>query len=306
MIIDTHCHYNLEPLVQAAATYWNEAINHKVVGAICVGTNLHTSSTALELASKHTTMFASIGIHPGEYTEKIKSFLEGDSYSQATIDSAIHHDISQFDTLLQDELQNKDSKLVAIGEIGLDYFWLKTKGLKRQLVENMQKQVFTAQIGAAFENLIPVILHVRDQVDRRTTNAYYDTYEIVAQLVLEYRSQEKQTPPIILHCASGPTDYIKDFLSLGAYIGFAGNITYDNAPELREIFELTPKSRILLETDAPYLGPNEKKGEVCKPVYITKTAQFLQESYGINLDIIVENTLKVFPQFKSALTAAKL
>ena len=250
-------------------------------------------------------MFASIAVHPEEYDTVIKTFLSGDQYSQESLDQKVASDMIAFKKLLNQAKQT--SQLVAIGEIGLDYYRLKVKGLKRQLVEKMQKEAFTKQLKLAFEYSLPVILHVRDQADRYeltekiTSNAYYDVYTIVSELVSNYESQNKQVPPLILHCASGPLDYIQKFLALGAYIGFAGNVTYDNAPELREILKITPQDKILLETDAPYLAPNQLKAELCKPHYITQTAQFLEHSYGINLGIIAENTLKVFPQFSAVL-----
>jgi len=289
-IIDTHCHYNVEPLLSNLEHHWQKSTDNNVLGGICIGTDIQNSKIALELANRYPTMFASIAIHPEEYTQNIKSILDGDKYSPKKIDQLVASDIKEFENLL--DINN--SKIIAIGEIGLDYYRLKRKGLKRELVEKMQKDIFSKQLRLAFQNNLPVILHVRDQLDRTQNNAYYDVYKIVKDMIAEFNS----APKIILHCASGPLDYIKDFLELGAYIGFAGNITYSNAPELRKILEITPKDKVLIETDAPYLAPNEKKGELCEPYLITKTAEFLQNNYQLDIDIILANTLKVFPQFK--------
>lgn len=305
-IIDTHCHYNLEPLLSNAAEYWQNSVSQAVVGTICVGTNLQTSATALTLAQNYDSLFATVGIHPGEYTEKIKSLLHGDKYSQSQLDETITRDIQELTTLLTQNL-DPTKKLIAIGEIGLDYFKLRAKGLKRELVLSLQKQVFKKQLELAFEHKLPVILHVRDQTQRyelseqNTANAYFDTYKIVSDLVSQYTKNKKEVPHIILHCASGPKEYIQNFLDLGAYIGVAGNATYANAAEIGEIISMTPPQKILLETDAPYLAPFEHKGQTCKPAFIKMTAAFLEQSYGINLGIIINNTLKVFPQFSAVI-----
>jgi TatD DNase family protein len=295
MIIDTHCHYNVEPIFSEAQKHWENSLNAGVVGAICIGTDIENSKTALNLTQKFDGMFAAIGIHPEEYTNFIKSQTFED---QDSIGEKIAQDINEFEKLLKETQKQDSSKLVAIGEIGLDYYRLKSKGLKRELAVTMQKQIFSKQLALAFQYELPVILHVRDQADRKINNAYFDTLEIVKETLQASLQDKMNIPPIILHCSSGPREYIKSFLDLGAYMGVGGNVTYDNASELREIFKITPKNRVLLETDSPYLAPNEKKGQICEPKFIVDTAKFLQNTYQLDLDIIITNTLKVFPQFK--------
>ena len=299
MIIDTHCHYNVEPLYSQIDKHWKNSLKNNVIGGICIGTDIENSKIALKLAQDYPSMFASIAIHPEELTDKIKPLITGDKYSQKEIDEVIENTTQAFDRLLTQTLADPDNKLIGIGEVGLDYFRLKKKGVVRNLVESAQRKVFTHQLVLAFKHNLPLILHVRDQIDRSKINAYYDTYEIVHNLVQKYTQQSKTVPPIILHCASGPIDYIKEFIKLGAYIGFAGNVSYENAKELRQIIEITPKDKVLLETDAPYLAPLDKKGEICEPFFIKKTAEFLQNNYQLDIDIILNNTIKVFPQFEA-------
>lgn len=317
MIIDTHCHYNVEPLLSNANKHWQNSLDNGVVGALCIGTDNENSKIALDLSKKFDGMFASIAIHPEEYTDYIKTLTtqsltpKNMEQSEVSIGQKINQDISEFERLLIDAQDQENNKLIAIGEIGLDYYRLKSKGLKRELAITMQKQIFSKQLVLAFKNQLPVILHVRDQADRYklsdkiATNAYYDTFEVVNKTIQKFKKENLKTSAIILHCASGPIDYIKNFLDIGAYIGFGGNVTYKNAPELREIFKITPEDKILLETDAPYLAPGEKKGELCQPHLITKTAEFLQNNYQLDLDIIITNTIKVFPQFKEIINNTK-
>jgi TatD DNase family protein len=292
MIIDTHCHYNFEPIYSNLEQEWQNSLDHKVIGGICVGTNLKSSILALHLAKKYPTMFASVGIHPEECEE---IFLSEDSTNQ------IHNLINEFEKLVETTYLDSGNKLVAIGEIGLDYFRLKAKGLKREQIEKLQKELFSTQLNIAFKHQLPVILHIRDQNDRLEKNAYYDLLTMVSDLINQYQKDNKEIPNLVLHCASGPQDYIKSFLNLGAYIGFAGNITYQNADELKNILKLTPKDRMLLETDAPFLAPNEKKGQSCHPYYIAETAQYLQDQFNLDLDIILENTLRVFQPFQKVI-----
>lgn len=298
MIIDTHCHYNCEPLLSTINSVWQDSIAHRVLGGICIGTDIGNSEIALKLAQKFPGMFASIGIHPEEHTEKIKQFLNEAQPSLEKISAITTQELIKFEQLLLATKDQNNSKLIAIGEIGLDYYRLKVKGLKREIIETIQKMLFSKQLELAFEHNLVVILHVRDQADRIEKNAYYDTYQILSQLISQYKEKKKNVPAIILHCASGPRDYIHKCIELGAFIGFAGNVTYENATDLRTIFEMTPIDRVLLETDAPFLAPSEKKGEICQPHYIVKTAQFLQDTYHLDLAIILNNTLKIFPEFQ--------
>lgn len=296
MIIDTHCHYNLDPLENSFENDWSSAQEKGVKSSIIVGTTINNSKTALKQALTHKNLFASIGLHPGYYTKFIKDHLNGDKINQELILNKIENDLEQFFSLIDQELNNKDTKLIAVGEIGLDYYRLRKKGLKRELAVEMQKKVFRAQFKFAVANQLPVILHIRDQIDRINDNAYYDTLTIIEEIF----KMLNKTTTIILHCVSGPSDYIKKALDLGAYIGIAGNATYDNAPEIRAIIKNAPSDKLLLETDAPYLAPSKFKAEICKPEMILETAKFLEQEMSLNLDIIKDNTFRVFPKIKEA------
>ncbi|MBU0974937.1 TatD family hydrolase, partial [Patescibacteria group bacterium] len=190
------------------------------------------------------------------------------------------------------------SKLVAIGEIGLDYYRLKNKGLKRDLVVEMQKKLFVSQLELAFQNDLVAIIHVRDQNDRLENNAYNDVLNILKKVINETKTSKKIK--FVLHCASGSLTYIQEAIALGAYIGIAGNVTYDNAQKLREIIKITPSNRLLLETDAPYLVPKsmqnltKNQNQFCEPYMIKATANYLQQKMGLNLDIIRSNSNNLF------------
>jgi TatD DNase family protein len=317
MIIDTHCHYNLSPLVDDVEKYRQKALEHGIKASLVVGTSVEDSKISLKLAQQFPEMFAVIGIHPGTYAQKIDELLAkyGNSDQNISkIESEINNELEQDIVAISDLLEENP---IAIGEIGLDYYRLKLKGLRREVTIDLQKKLFEKQLYLAVKNNLPAIIHVRDQKDR--DQAYWDTLEIIKKVRAEVSPEEmaqvnevnqteamaqtneaaQKIPPFVLHCASGPIEYIKEALALGAYIGIAGNITYENAKDIKQILQITPSNRMLLETDAPYLAPGEFKGQVCEPFLIKNTAEFLHQEFDCDLDIIASNTMEVFPQINA-------
>ncbi len=296
-IIDTHCHYNMEPIFDNVAKHWKKAQENGIEKTITVGADLETSEKALMISQEFPNIYASIGIHPEVCNDAIKTLLDGDKYSQEEIDMYVDNNLFELNKILNEALENKN-KLVAVGEIGLDYYKLKNKGLKRNLVSQMQKKMFQKQLEIAFQNNLVAIIHVRDQNDRLENNAYFDVLNILKEIIKE--SKQPKEVKFVLHCASGPQAYIQEAIALGAYIGVAGNITYDSAQDLREIAKITPVNRLLLETDAPYLipksmqDPTKDKDQFCEPYMIKATADYLQQNMGLNLDIIRLNSKKLF------------
>lgn len=282
MIIDTHCHYNLEPLFskQEAALetwqdHWQTAQKHGVSSSIVIGTSLETSRRAIDIASQEPSLFAAVGIHPNEYTRQNKDAQQ---------------DYDQLHKLL-----SSHQKIVAVGETGLDYYRLNKTAPEFAAQRQSQQAGFSTQIEIANTHQVPLILHVRDtEMPEVPTlgNAYWDVLDVL---------QEKYNwhQPVILHCASGPMAYVQAMLNAGAYCGLAGNVTYPNATAVREIVKNTPPDKILLETDAPYLTPQSHRGEICEPWMISKTAQYLENELSLNLDQIYQNTLDLFPGLKS-------
>ncbi len=280
-IVDTHCHYNLEPLysgnpfcfkIQEKSsilrmdwrTHLQNALKNEVRKSIVVGPGLSSSQKAVEIANANENLYASVGIHP-ERINKIK-------------------DLAQ--TIQQLKKIATNNRVVAIGETGLDYYYLGTE-LNLTETKSLQEKLFIAQIELAKELSLPLILHVRDQGEE----AYFKTLEILKK----YWSFEEA---IIFHCASGPTTYIKKALQLKkSYFGFDGNITFKNANHIREIFQIVQNfdaSKILLETDAPYLAPEPYRGQICEPQMIKMTAKYLEKELGANLEEIYQNSLYAF------------
>ena len=279
-IIDTHCHYNLEPLYSGNPfcfkvkendpilkmnwqNHWQNSQKNNIVASIVVGPGIKSSQKAIEIAKTEPNLFAAIGIHP-ERANKIDDLEES---------------IKQLKELTQ------NNKIVAIGETGLDYFYLPEE--KGEEIKEKQKKLFIAQIEIAKELDLPLILHIRDKND----DAYFESLK----LIKEYSNFKNA---LIFHCVSGSLEYIKAALELeNSYFGFDGNLTFKNAEELREIFRLIKRrdsSKILIETDSPWLAPVPHRGKICEPWMIKDLAIYMEKELGANLEEIFQNSLKAF------------
>lgn len=265
MIIDSHCHYNLSPLHENWLKHWEEAQKHDVVGALVIGTNLKTSKAAIKISDNQPQLWPTVGIHPATASEP----------------EAAESDPSQTITQLRELATQPD--VVAIGECGLDYYRLPKSGALRESQIERQQQLCREQLKLAGELQLPVIIHLRD----KTSLAYHDFLEI-------YQEVDPQVPTI-LHCVSGPTDWMLRMLEHGAFVSVAGNVTYPSSGHIRGLVEITPPDRLLVETDAPYLPPKAYRGESCLPWMIADTMTFLEEHLGKNREDIYQNTISLFP-----------
>jgi TatD DNase family protein len=278
MIIDTHCHYNLLPLSEDWLQHWNKAQQHLVASSIVVGTSIKTSKLAIEIAQQEERLFSAVGIHPN-YWQKEENITE----------KIIEEQMSAIAPLAAED------KVLAIGETGLDYFRLDKKASDFETIRNQQITSLKLHLELASKCDLPVILHVRDKElpeEPTADNAYWDTFtEIETHL-------QNNKLKLIMHCFSGPAAYVSKMVELGAYVGVAGNITYNSSYRLREILRNVPKDRILLETDAPYLPPQEHRGKQCQPWMISETATFLESKEIIDKQTILENTWRLFPQMR--------
>jgi TatD DNase family protein len=268
MIIDTHCHYNLNPLLTDWQQHWSRAQQHGIHKTIIVGADLVSSKQGLLIAEQDNNLFAAVGIHP-----------------DVALDANLAEQLSQLEKLAN----QKNKKLVAIGEIGLDYFHFAADSDRAKAI-NLQQQLFQSQLELANQLQLPAIVHVRDRelpAEPTSNNAYWDTLQLIKEHYLLAK-------PFVLHCVSGPTNYIKQAVDLGAFIGIAGNVTYKNAFNIREIVQLTPSDRLLVETDAPYLPPVPYRGQTCDPWMITETVKYLVENLGVDEAQLQQNAINCF------------
>ncbi len=267
-IFDTHCHYNLDPFFNEWKTYWTKAQESGVTHSTIIGVNQETNLRAINLAKENPAFHAVVGIHPGEYQERVES-------SNQSVLQSIEVD--------EKGLRSLDlSHVAGIGETGLDYFRLPDDAELRESIKSAQKAGFSMHIQLAQELKVPLIIHVRDTKE----DAYGD--------VLAILQKHAFSQPFVLHCVSGPLSYIQEAIQLGAYIGLAGNVTYKNSQRIREIAAFAPKDRVLLETDAPFLPPVPHRGKPCEPWMISLTAEYVADELQLDLSQIYENSLRLF------------
>ena len=277
-IFDTHCHYNLEPLYSGKNGYfrqeqlkeveemtwqdhWQQAQAEGVKASLIAGACLESSKLAIKQASQEPNLFASVGLNPADFSKR-----------------------TPFEKLLANLEQIKqlavETCAVAIGEAGLDYFRLDNS--QDELIQQ-QQDIFVQHLLLANQLQKTLIIHARDQGEQ----TYFD---ILALLKTHFNFKQ----PFILHCASGPAEYIQQTVKLGAYVSFAGNITYPNANHLRQLLALVPQDKLLIETDAPFLPPQPYRGRINQPFMIKSTAVYLQQEFKIDLEQVFNNSCQAF------------
>lgn len=268
MIIDTHCHYNLDPIFPNWKKFQAESVKQGVVGAVIPGVDETTSKKGAALAAISPYFRFAIGIHPvtaGERHQQIDITILEELYDQV----------------------NQVAPPIAVGETGLDFFHLPTAEKSREIHISHQKLAFLAHIELANAHRLPLIIHVRDRKEAmdNPNSAYWQTLSLM--------EQSQPTVPYILHCVSGPFKYIAQAVRMGAYVSYAGNCTYPSAQSIRDSIPLIPGDKILIETDAPYLPPQAHRGDTCRPSFIRETAEYVA-GLGIAQTQLIENAQTLF------------
>lgn len=248
-IFDSHAHYTDKAFNDDRENMLGSLRESGICGVINCGADIESSVFSVELANKYDYIFAACGIHPEEADKVPENHIE----------------------ILKNLARNE--KCVAIGEIGLDYYW-------RQDNKEKQKELFENQILLSKELDLPIIVHDRE--------AHGDTLEIL----------KKHKPKGVLHCFSGSPETAEEILKLGMYIGLGGALTFKNARKAVEVAEILPSDRLLLETDCPYMAPVPFRGKRNYSGYIPYIAEKVAEIKGIDpqtvLDITSENAKNLF------------
>lgn len=249
-IFDTHAHYDDERFDEDRDTVLGGLSEHGVSLVVDPACDLKSCKATLELSSKYKFIYSAVGVHPHS--------AESDG-NEGYLDK-----VSEF---------AKNKKVVAIGEIGLDYHYDFSPREK-------QIDVFSQQLALANDLNLPVIIHDRE--------AHADTLELV----------QKYRPKGIIHCYSGSAEMAREFLKLGMYIGFTGSVTFKNANKLLLAAMEVPEDRILLETDCPYMAPVPYRGQRCDSTLIPATAERLAELRGTDAQTLIdrarENGMRVY------------
>ncbi len=253
MIFDSHCHLNDENLYPRIDEVIEAAKKTGVKKFLVVGYDKASSFLAVDIANRYEECYAAVGFHPTE----IEGVTEQD-----------YQDVISL-------LTNK--KVVAIGEIGLDYHWVKDQELRKR-----QKQWFIKQINLANEHHLPISIHNRESTE--------DCVEILKENTPKYGG--------VMHCYSGSVETMEVVIKLGLHIALGGTVTFTNAKTPKEVAEEVPLDKLLIETDAPYLTPHPHRGEKNEPKYICLVLEEIARLKNMSKkhleDVIYKNTCRLF------------
>lgn len=275
-LFDNHAHYNDEKFNEDRDEIIREIYNSGVTKFICAGYSLKSSIKALEIANKYNFIYTISGVSPNDIPGKNQDEdLEGKTEEEkeklfTESMQIVDKQLEKIEKLAQNE------KVVAIGEIGLDYYWNKQN-------KELQKQVFIKQIKIANKLNLPIVIHTREAV--------MDTLDILKNI-------QPTIKPGVFHCCPLNIELVKEALKLGFYISFAGPITFKNSKNAREIAQMVPLNKMLIETDSPYLAPEPVRGTRNDSRNVKYIAEKIAEYRGVTVEEIAkatyENAIKVF------------
>ena len=238
-MIDSHCHINDPKFSGEVDQIVNNFLSAGVEKAICIGCCFESSKDCIDLAKKYDSVYCTIGVHPSDC----------DKYDEQ---------------IFEEMLKHKHPKVVAVGEIGLDYYW--TKDNKEKQIE-----VFKSQIKLAKKYNMPIVIHCRD--------AFGDTLEILKRNV-------PFTYGAVMHCYSGSLQFAQELLKLGVKFSFTGTVTYKNAKNVQDVASNLPLDSFFFETDSPYITPTPYRGERNEPKYVAEIYKFVADLRGISVKVM--------------------
>lgn len=244
MLFDTHAHLNADQFADDAKEVIERAQQEGVSHIVVVGFDEKTINGALELADKYDFIYASIGWHPVD-----------------AVDMKDEH-------LIWLEGLASHPKVVALGEMGLDYYWDKSP-------KEIQKEVFRKQIQLAKKVNLPIIIHNRD------------AHEDIVKILKEENACEVGG---IMHCFGSSLEIARQCIDMNFYISFGGPVTFKNAKRPKEVVKELPLDRLLIETDCPYLAPHPYRGKRNEPSYVKLVAEAIAELKGLTYNEVVEKT----------------
>ena len=252
-MIDSHAHLSFDAFDGDRSETIDRARESGVRAILDIGTDVATSEAAVRLARSHADIFAAAGIHP---TSKV-----GD------LDEAMEK--------LSGLIASSGGRVVAVGEVGLDYYW-------KDVAPQEQEVRLRRQIALARTHRLPLILHSRDAMPD----------------LLSILGAQDDLPGGVFHCFSGNLEDARRVLGLGFHVSFAGNVTYPKARALQEVARSIPLENLLLETDCPFLAPQPCRGKRNEPSYLRHTRDFLAGLRGISVEhleqVTEESTVRLF------------
>lgn len=244
MIFDTHAHYDDERFDEDRDALLRSMKDAGIGNIVNIGANMASSKRSLDLAAEYDFMYAAVGVHPSDCAE-----LDDEKIEQLKAMSSF-------------------PKCVAIGEIGLDYYWPEPE-------HELQKKWFKRQIALAREVELPIIVHSRD--------AAADTVDIL-------KSENAGELGGVVHCFSYSKEIAEECVRMGFYIGIGGVLTFKNGRKMKEVAEVIPIEKIILETDCPYLAPEPFRGKRNSSLYLPYVVSAMAQIKGISEEEVISIT----------------
>lgn len=244
MLIDSHVHLDDKRFEVDRHNLIESLRSNNIEMVINIGADLKTSVASVDLANKYPNVYAAVGVHP--------------------------HSAKEVNTMVMEQLKDlaSNNKVVAIGEIGLDFYYDNSP-------RDLQRKWFIEQLKLAKELDLPVIIHTRD--------AAQETFDIL-------RNNQNGNVRGVLHCYSGSKEMALEYVKMGFHISLGGSVTFKNARVVREVAEVVPLDKLLIETDCPYLTPEPYRGKRNEPLYVKYVAEKLAEIKKISYEEFVKAT----------------
>ena len=264
MLTDTHCHLDYNKFDEDRDAVLQRALEAGITRIMIPALDYDSSLAAIKLAKSHPNIFAAVGFHPTDL----------DKWDESSIDNLRH-------------LATSADKVLAIGEIGLDYYWVKETD-KQAAQRNILKQ----QLKLAQAVNKPVIIHMREENDAWFGQASIDLLNILSEWHQELSTQNHplKEKPGVLHSFNGNLETAQKALALNFYLGVTGPVTYKNADEKRQVIRQLPLERLLIETDAPFLTPVPQRGKRNEPAFVAHIADKIAEIHTTTREQIAEIT----------------
>lgn len=247
MLVDSHCHLDFPDLAKRMPDVLQRMRDNDVGVAVCIGVNLEDFPNVLALAEEHVQLYATVGVHP-EYTDV-------EEPDEAKLVALAQH-----------------SKVIAIGETGLDYYWQKDQ-------PEWQRERFRTHIRAARRCSKPLVVHTRDSAA--------DTLRVL-------KEEGADAVGGVMHCFTESWDIARLALDLGFYLSFSGIVTFKNATIVKDVAQKCPLDRILVETDSPYLAPVPYRGKPNEPAYVRHVAEEIAKLRSISIESVHQATTDNF------------
>lgn len=244
MIFDTHAHYDDEAFKEDRDRLLNSLEGYGIEAVVNIGASIQTTKNTLELMKRYPFVYGVVGVHPSDSAELNEHLIDW-----------------------LREVSGRE-KVVAIGEIGLDYYWDEPD-------REIQKRWFDRQLELAREVKLPVVIHSRD--------AAKDTLDMM-------KARRAEEIGGVIHCFSYGVEIAREYLNMGFYLGVGGVLTFKNAKKLKEVVEYMPMDRLVLETDCPYLSPVPNRGKRNSSLNLPYVVEAISEMKGISAEEVVEIT----------------